>query len=309
MPELRDRIIACLGKFPGRVPLEPRILSVESQEGYSRQLVEYQVEVGEWAPAYLLVPYDVCDPAPAILAIHQHAGEFYLGKSEPAGLSKNSMYHYGLELCRRGYVVLCPDLLCFEERRPPEFRRVETPSLDGASYEKLMACKLFLEGSSLQTKYLWDLARAVDYLQTLDVVDPERIGCIGHSLGGQEATWLTWFESRIRVGVSSCGHSTYRTILRDGIGHNFASYVFGLLQVCDMDALVADISPKPYLMTNGTEDWIFPLDGVREIAQVAGRAYAEAGVPDCFQSLIFEGGHGFPVVMREAAYEWFDRWL
>lgn len=83
----------------------------------------YNVEEGERINAWLLLPKQLKTNNPAIIASHQHAGEYYLGKSEPVGLSSNTMYHYGLDLCLRGYVVLCPDHLCFEDRRPPEFKR------------------------------------------------------------------------------------------------------------------------------------------------------------------------------------------
>ena len=50
---------------------------------------------------------------------HQHAGNWSKGKSEPAGLMPDPMHHTGAALAREGYVVLCPDALCFEERRDP----------------------------------------------------------------------------------------------------------------------------------------------------------------------------------------------
>jgi dienelactone hydrolase len=246
---------------------------------------------------------------PGILAIHQHAGQYYLGKSEPAGLSANRMYHYGLELCRRGYVVLCPDHLCFEDRRPPEYVRVEGGHLQDQGYERFEFTKRILYGSCLQTKYLHDLVCALDLLAGLPEVNPQRLGAIGHSLGGQEALWLTWYDTRVKAAVSSCGFSLIRTILRDGINHNLAMYVPGLLEVCDMDALVADIAPRAFLLTAGEEDPIFPIDGVREIAQKAQAAYAQAGVPDRFQAILFPAGHSFPDEIKARAYAFLDRWL
>ena len=72
-------------------------------------------------PALLLVPDGVTasNPAPGICIWHQHAGQWHLGKSEPAGLAGNEMHHTGAALAREGYVVLCPDALGFEEREKP----------------------------------------------------------------------------------------------------------------------------------------------------------------------------------------------
>ena len=52
---------------------------------------------------------------------------------------------------------------------------------------------------------------SVDLLQLLPSVDPERIGAIGHSLGGRNTVYLQAFDDRIKVGVSSCGWTTFRS--------------------------------------------------------------------------------------------------
>src|SRR4051812_20975950 len=216
---LRDAILQRLGRFPTRVPLSATFGPAHDMGDYTRTLVSYDVETGERVDAWLLRPHG--QPAaggwPALLALHQHAGEFYLGKAEPAGLSANQMYHYGLDLCRRGYAVMCPDHLCFEDRRPPEYVRAENPGLNDSNYEQFEFTRRVMEGASLQTKYLHDLTVALDLLASLPDVDGERLGVIGHSLGGQETLWLTWFDRRVKVGVSSCGFGTIGTILRDGI--------------------------------------------------------------------------------------------
>jgi dienelactone hydrolase len=261
--------------------------------------------------AWLLHPTET-KPAggwPGILAIHQHAGQYYLGKSEPAGLSANRMYHYGLDLCRRGYVVLCPDHLCFEDRRPPEYVRVEGGYLQDQGYERFEFTRRILSGSCLQTKYLHDLACALDLLVALPDVNLQRLGAIGHSLGGQETLWLAWYDERVRAAVSSCGFGLIRTILRDGVNHSFALYVPGLLEVCDLDALLADIAPRAFLLTAGEDDALFPIDGVRVLAETAQAAYTQAGVPECFRAVIFPGGHGFPDEVKAEAYAFLDRWL
>lgn len=309
MRQLRDRLAPLLGRLPAPCPLDVRVESEEALDGGRRQLVSYAVEPGERITAYVLIPERIESPRAGILAIHQHAGQYYLGKSEPAGLSANAMYHYGLDLCRRGYVVLCPDHLCFEDRRPPEYARAENRALQDGNYERFEFTARLLRGSTLQAKYLGDLTRGLDVLQTLPAVDPDRLGTIGHSLGGQEATWLTWYDPRIKAAVCSCGIGTMETIVRDRVTHNFAAYVPGLLDVCDVDGLVADLAPTPFMMTAGEGDGIFPVDGVRAIGGRAAAAYAAQGAPDAFRLVVFAGGHGFPDAVREAAYAFLDRWL
>src|SRR5437762_2682828 len=110
---LRQALLACLGHFPPQVSLAPAYGPTEDLGDHIRTFVTYMVEPSERISAWLLYPKGntPLHGWPAILAIHQHAGQYQMGKSEPAGLSNNPTFHYGLDVCRRGYVVLCPDLL------------------------------------------------------------------------------------------------------------------------------------------------------------------------------------------------------
>ena len=308
---LRDAILRRLGRFPARVSLNTTIGRARDMGDYTHTLVSYDVEEGERVDAWLLRPSGEPPTGgwPAVLALHQHAGQFYLGKAEPAGLSADSMYHYGLDLCRRGYIVFCPDHLCFEDRRPPEYMRVANGALDGGQYERFEFTQRVLQGSCLQTKYLHDMVCALDLLAELPDVDGARLGAIGHSLGGQEALWLAWYDQRVRAAVSSCGFGLIHTIVRDAINHNYALYVPGLLELCDTDALLAEIAPRAFLLTAGEQDAIFPIDGVRALSTAAEAAYAARGVPERFRAVIFPAGHSFPDPVKAEAYAFLDRWL
>jgi dienelactone hydrolase len=302
----RARVLAALGPLPDRVALDPEVEDVVEAADHARARITYTTEPGERIAAWLLTPHGAAPAAgrPGMLAIHQHANHYALGKAEPAGLDGDLDYAYGLELCRRGYVVLCPDLLCFEDRRP-----AERGGMDGAAYERFEFTSRILAGSCLQAKYLHDLTGAVELLASLPSVDRARLGVIGHSLGGLEALWLMWYEPRIAAGVSSCGFGLLRTLLRDRINHGFAMYVPGLLEDCDLDALVCALAPRPFLLTAGESDPLFPIDGVRALAETAQACYAATGNAEHFRAILFPGGHGFPTTLREEAYAFLDRWL
>ncbi len=308
---LRPHILERLGRFPQPVPLEVREEAVHEAPDHVRALVSYPVEAGERITAWLLRPRGLVPTSgwPAIVACHQHAGNFAWGKSEPAGLTPDPMYHYGLELCRRGYVVICPDHLCFEDRRTPAHLLANSPDLIDAEYERFELTSRLLRGSCLQAKYLHDLRVAVDLVAGLAEVDATRIATIGHSLGGQEALWLTWFDPRVRVGVSSCGFAPLRDILGAGINHNQAMYIPGLLEVGDIEDVVAGLAPRPFLLTSGEEDRIFPIAGVRRLVARVGEAYRGAGGAGRFEAILFPGGHAFPEHLRQRSYAFLDQYL
>lgn len=192
----RNDILKCLGDFPERVDLKLKELTSEDMGDYERKLIEYTVEkcdekirvqnndIIEKVQAYVLIPKNIDGKVPGILAIHQHHSNWEIGKSEVIGLTNDKMYSYGLDLVKQGYVVIAPDILCFESRMGnDEYREKEAHRF----FERFQAIKYLNKGSTLQAKTLIDLRRAIDVLCSFDFVDSNRIGVIGHSLGGQEA--------------------------------------------------------------------------------------------------------------------------
>lgn len=314
MQGYRQAFLQKLGTFPEACPLDAQVEERHIAEGYIRERISYATSAGMRVPAYLLIPEKVTEKTPAVVCIHQHNGEYHLGKSEPAGITGSPDMFYALELCQRGYITIVPDQEGFEERQASQedkdrWLQSTQHILENDGYEKFLAMRYLMNGSTLQARYLWDLTRAVDYLCARPEVDAERIGALGHSLGGQEVCWLLLFDTRVKVGVCSCGVGTFETIFRDGINHNFAAYIPGLLTIGDMDLLISSLAPTPLLLTTGMQDHIFPIDGLRQIAQTTRLAYEAATRPDAFRLRAFMAGHSFPLQIRGEAYAWLDRWL
>jgi dienelactone hydrolase len=297
----REVLLDLLGEFPTPAPLDAEIVERVDLGGLIREQVRYQVEAGEWVSAYLFLPDRTAIRTPAVLCLHQHAGQFHLGKSEPAGLAGHPEQFYALELARRGYVTFVTDFLCFEDRRHPK--------LEGAAYERFEFTRRLVGGSTLQTKMLFDARRGIDFLVSRPEVDPQRIGCIGHSLGGQQTLFTTALDQRIIAAVSSCGFASYRTIFRDAINHNFSAYVPDLQRHGDFGDILGLVAPRPFLVAVGNADPIFPFDGILETVETARQRYRELGAEDRLPLVAVDGGHGFVDPLREKAYAWLDRWL
>jgi len=318
----RERTLKCLGIFPEKVPLD---LVVERDQKFSDctgYVISYSLEKNERTRSILLVPdgvsigeCEISGKVPAILAIHQHNGEFHLGKAEAAAWDINGkipqlnpMYAYGRDLVARGYVVLCPDLLCFEERFDPHFGNPRDTTA-GASHEIFEFTKRVQNGSSLQAKYLYDMSVAIDVLCALEYVDTSRLGVIGHSLGGQTSLYTTWYDTRIKVGVSSCGFGTMETIIGNKINHNKAMYIPGFSEYADTYDTLCDIAPRAFAFTSGIKDDIFPIDGVREIEKKAKKRYAELDASDKLLTHLFNDGHCFDDKAKLKVYGFLDKEL
>lgn len=291
-----------MGAFPQRrTSLKAETVQVVDEGNIVCEKVTYETEPGELISAYVLIPKDRKCPTPAVFCHHQHGGEFNNGKREVVGRGGDPQQAYARELAERGYIAFVPDAKCFEERI--------VIGLEGEENERFEATRLLLIGQCLQRRMLWDIIRGIDYLVTREEVDSRRIGCIGHSLGGQETLFGAAFDTRIKAAVSSCGFSTYKAILRNKINHNLSLYIPGILQHTDIPEIAAMIAPRPFLILAGDKDDVFPVDGIREVYAKAEEVYRCFGKQDRIKLSLYDGGHSFTTPMQQEAYRWFDKWL
>jgi len=274
--------------------------------GYSRTYLEYTSAPGVTVPAWLLVPAGLAAPAPAVLALHGHGS----GMDEPAGLGPDGAecdepfgYHqsFALALCRRGMVVLVPELAGFGRRREPGELRGDpaASSCRAAAWWGIMLGRPLLGGRA------WDALRGFDLLQSLPAVDSGRIGVMGGSGGGAVALLVAGLEPRLRAAVICSYFCTFTDSIL-AMEHCSCNYVPGLLQDAEMYDLAALIAPRPLLVEAGAADPIFPLPGVLAAYERLSAAYALLGAPGQLSRDVFPGGHQ---ISGRMAYDFLQRQL
>lgn len=290
----RDDLKRLLGPFPVRCPLDAVLLEAADCGRYMRETIEYAVEADERVRSFLLVPKHINRNVPAVFAHHQHASQFHLGKSEVVGLKGDADQAFASELADRGYVVIAPDALAFEERNWSD------PS-GYAEYHEL-ATRL-VQGRTLLSKCLHDVSVALDYLVARPEVDPLRIGFIGHSYGGKMAIWASALDNRIRASVSNCGCVSYKQSLVRDTGVQMEFCLPGVLQFGDVEDIVRLVSPRALLLQATSKDvW---SRGASAIFEHAVSAFPEGKL----QLRTWPGGHVFTQEMRQAAYQFLDEHL
>ncbi len=300
---LQDAQLA-MGKMPSsvhRVPLDVEILSEEDAPKYTRKKLLFsalseKVATGHRVPAYLLVPKGLTKKAPAMLCLHQTA---VVGKGEPVGFGLKTL-HYAHELAERGYVCLAPDYPSFGDYKI-DFQAQPT---------------IFDSGTM---RAIWNNLRAVDLLESLSEVDGDKIGCIGHSLGGHNTIFTAVFDQRIKALVSSCGFTAfhhyyggklagwtsdrYMPRIRDVYENNPSKVPF------DFYELVAALAPRPFYINAPLHDSNFENEGVKKVVDKAGEIYKLLGAEGKLHAAYPDVGHDFPDEQRQEAYEFLDKWL
>lgn len=287
MAGFRECLLECLGgPWPEPCDLRPVLRETVQKDGYRIESVFYEAEPGDRIPALLLIPDGVgaASPAPAVAVWHQHNGQWHLGKTEPAGLAGDPMHHTGVALAREGYVVLCPDALCFEER--------QSPHLQGGAYERFEFLRYVVDGKSMAWKNILDMRRAIDYLCSRPEVQKDRIGCYGHSMGSTHAWLVGPWEPRLKCLVGNCCLPSYAAIHRTHLLHCFPNYIPGLFRYGDTPDIAALIAPRALHLNFGEKDGGSPIEEVREGVKTIARSYQQSNAPEKFSYWIEEGaGH------------------
>ena len=303
--DFRQKLLECLGgPWPEECEPRPKLRETIEKDGYRIESLTYEAEPNDPIPALLLVPdgVDANHPAPAVAVWHQHNGEWHLGKSEPAGLAGNPMHHTGAALVKEGYVVLCPDALCFEER--------QSEPLKGGNYERFEFLRYVVSGKCMAWKNILDMRRAIDYLCSRPEVQKKNIGCYGHSMGSTH-TWLVGpWEPRLKCLVGNCCLPTYAAIHRTHLLHCFPNFIPGLFQYGDTPDIAGLIAPRALHLNFGSNDGGSPIQEVREGVRTIARAYETLAAGDKFSYYIEEGsGHVLSEEMWKRTREWFDKHL
>lgn len=319
---IKNVLNAFLGEPPKLKPsLDAKIIEEISLKSHILRKLVFQTEPGEFVPSYLLIPKNLKGRAPVVLCPHQTT---QAGKKEPAGLTGNPQLQTALHLVERGFVTFTYDALCFGERH------------DAASGHYGDAIPFYRKHLrwSLMGKMVWDLQHGIDYLQTLDFVDANRIASIGHSHGGYTTLFGMAFDERLKAGVSNCGFDTFRidgntfrwskaTALMPLLGFyatnpRLSMEVYravpdsGVIDVpFDLHELLALIAPRPLLLSTSDEDFVFPNGGwsVRRSLERVKPVYELLGAPENLSSYFFSGGHNFTAEASANAYSWLERQL
>jgi predicted dienelactone hydrolase len=153
----------------------------------------------------------------------------------------------------------------------------------------------------------------------LPEVDPERIGCIGHSLGGHNTMFTAAFDTRIKAAVSNCGFTSFAKYYGGNLkGWTSARYMPRIAAVYDLrpekmpfdfTEVVAAIAPRAFLASAPIHDDNFEVSGVKDCIAAAKPVYELLGAGDRLAANYPDCKHDFPPEVRKVAYEWLDRWL
>lgn len=293
----------------------------EQRDGYEARKIRFNLSEWSRVPAYLLVP-EGKGPFPAIVLLHDHGAHFSIGKEkmvrpfhvapevmEDADQWASQCYdgqYVGDYLARHGYVVLAVDALFWGERGRKE----------GTSYDaqQALASNFLQMGASWGAFINVDDMRSAEFLASLPFVDKERVGSLGFSMGAYRSWMLAALTDVVRASASVCWMNTTEHLMtltnnQNKGGSAYAMLIPALRRYLDYPHVASIACPKPTLFFNGTQDKLFPIEGVRDAYREMEAVWKSQGASDHLVTKLWDEKHFFNKEMQKETLEFFDRWL
>jgi dienelactone hydrolase len=298
----RRELWKLLGDLPWlHKPAPPRRLATEKHDGYTLERWILDLNGIEPVPALLLIPDHLQNPAPGLLYIHWHAGQYDLGKEQ---LLKGTSVQpaYAPVCAEKGLVTLAIDSWCFGERQH---------DTNGHRGEEDAFKEMLWRGRVLWGMMMFDEFRAVDFLVGRPEVDRSRLGVFGMSMGATKAWWLGALDPRLRLTMDVCCLTDFESLIEaHGLsGHSIFYYVPSLLKHFDTSQINALTVPRAHLSVNGRKDPLTPPAGVEKVRDELLPLYRRYGrEEDCLIEL-FDCAHEELPEMRKQILAWMDRYL
>ena len=209
-------------------------------------------------------------------------------------LTDAPLIQFGRHLVQQGYVVVCTEAFPYNTVPEPEENK-------GFAWWQTAAEKLLKNNPNWTgiAKLAHDTSRAVDLMLDQPDMDPQRIGVMGHSLGGKMAFYTGCLDNRVQAIVSS----------DFGIGWSFTNwdapwYLGDQIHRPDFTLahhhLLALHAPRAFLLIGGDADRPASWQYLNEAKKV----YALYGREDAVGFFDHASGHRPTEESLRIAYRW-----
>ena len=299
---LKAAFLDAIGGLPERTPLEAQTTGTLTLEGMTIEKVLFQSQPGQWVSGLLYLPDETKYPKPwdgvLIVCGHSANGKGYVNYQRVAALHAYN-----------GMATLIIDPIDQGER-PQLINREEKKALARSVHaHNLLGVGSILLGWNTARYEIWDMMRALDYLQTRPEINHDRLGVAGLSGGGTQTAYIMALDDRVAVAASCCYLCSLTGLMKmndpqDAEQNIFGQTKFGMdhADYCIMRA------PKPTLLGTATKDF-FPVGMAWDSFRSAKRIFQRLGYGENMDLAETDNEHGYDKTLREATVRFMLRFL
>ncbi len=291
---LRPKLAELVGGFPEkRGDLKSQTLEVKEYAAYRREKFVFESRPGLYVLGYLLTPKNASAPHKPVICLPGHGR----GVDDIVGIDdkgrdrtgKDGYQHdFAIQCAEQGLAAVAIEQMAFGCRRDAAARKRGL----GTSSCRPAAGAALLLGETMVGWRVWDVMRTIDWIETRDDLDAQRVGCMGISGGGTITTFGAALEPRIKAAFISGYLNTFRDSVLS-LSHCIDNYVPGILNWCEMYDVAGLIAPRALFVESGDKDNIFPLEASRESFARVRKVYEVFGKPERAGHEVFAGEHSF----------------
>jgi len=308
-----SKVLATLGDFPPRVPLNPELIVEFEHDGLLKQ--RWLIDVGPHISATFLInrPADSKpgEKRPAILCWHGHGlfGKDVVMGDESSPEKRESIkqlnYNYGHQMAKAGFITYAIDWIGCGDRndsRKPNHLN-QNGNRDWCNLYYLHATMLGMTSISINVTH--GMA-ATDFACTFSCVDKTKLGVMGLSGGGTMTTWTALCDKRMQAAEIICYSDLWACFGIRDINYCGMQVAPGLYKLVDLPDLQGLIAPKPLLIDIGIYDTCFLIDGAMLCFRQLEKIYKAAGAGKNLELDLFPGAHAWG---GHKSADFFNRYL
>ncbi|MGB9683157.1 MAG: alpha/beta hydrolase family protein, partial [bacterium] len=300
--KIRDYFITAIGGLDiEKTDLNPMYTGVIEKDSYIIKKVIYQSLPKFYVTANLYMPKDIDKKLPAILFA---CGHWEWAKSCP------EYQKVCIELVNNGFIVLAVDPVGQGERMQYYDKELKRTIIRWGTIEHSYAgLQCTLAGANIARYFIWDLIRAIDFLEVLPEVDSTRLGLTGNSGGGTQSSYMMLLEPRIKVAVPCTYITSREEYMKTGQAHDSEQNIFkAIVMGLNYDDFISCFAPKPVMIGSVDSDF-FCIEGTINSYERAKKMYRLYGKEENIKLYIAKGTHSYNDELRREAVKWFVRYL
>ncbi len=291
---LRAKLTELVGGFPAqRAALKPQTLETRDFPAYGREKFVFESRPGLFVLGYLLTPRNSTPPYPAMICLPGHGrGVDDIVGIDAQGRDRTNkpgyQHDFAIQVVEHRMAAIAIEPLAFGCRRDPVTRR------KGA---ELTACQpsagaALLLGQTMIGWRVYDVMRAIDWIETRKELDAHRVGCVGISGGGTITTFAAALEPRIGAAMISGYLNTFRDSVMS-LSHCIDNYIPGILNWAEMYDVAGLIAPRPLFVESGIKDDIFPIEASKQSFACVQKVYEAFDATALAKQEVFDDVHSF----------------